>query len=555
MRSIRCSSNEHAIDLLILRALGLVEKKKEPVVLVVKSTQKAKEVLALLDEQLATAKIANLFTQIKRKRNFTIYGNPDFIICSYQKLYHLLTKTNSDKKNQIKKERLKVSGVVFLTPLSRTNYRIECILLDQILNVLPKRSAYTFIHGEELCFRKEDLEWLIQGPAIVYKNEDYSRRDLLKDFRLNIFEDRNLVAAARRENDFSGMCGASYLLILILSATFHRRKNLKELKIIVKQSISYKLWFAFEEALLKDPDEIITYSINYQLWLILDYLSRKCKVKLVELKENGYYYLTSEGHQFFHRFCFSDGLTVSLFYVLHALSKKLEKGYLTAKDLENLLNDFIDLNIIWDVFYLDDNKAANYEVQKALNNNYAFRSAHDIFEGLDVDFGLLAEDAKRSLAAQKSILREQNDFKYSSKQMEDQIHSEEDDETIIESIDEPKITKIYSKKFLENFILKIVSQENITPQRITELAIKTGIGKQHIKNTLIKLEQKGECQKISTKGVHCDEVIYGIEENLLAEPHLSETCDTCVSIDQKIRLCTINRLLMEVAYSSLKKIY
>ena len=69
LRSIRCSSNERAVDIMLLRALGLRKKFKAPVVLVVGSEQKAREVLAVLNEQLANARVVIMFTQIKWKKN------------------------------------------------------------------------------------------------------------------------------------------------------------------------------------------------------------------------------------------------------------------------------------------------------------------------------------------------------------------------------------------------------------------------------------------------------------------------------------------------------
>jgi len=538
LRSIRCSNNNRAVDIMVLRALGLRKKFKAPAVLVVRSEQKALEVLSVLDEHLATAHIVNLFTQIRRKGNNTQYGTPDFILCSYHKLFQLLSMEKLEK----------VSGIFFLAPLSRSKYRSESILLDQILNLFPRKTAYTFIHGEELRMRKEDLEWLFAGPAVVYKREEFSRRDLLNDFRLNLFEDRNLVTAAFRKKDNPSTVGASYLLKIILTATFHSGKNLKELKAVIKQSISYK-FYSLEQAF----EETIKYTIVDQLRLILRYLTTNCQVKLVELKENYRYKITEEGQKFFHRFCFSDGLVVSLFYVLHALSIKLVKGHLSNKDLEDLLNDFTNLNIIWDIFYLDD-ISGNLETRKAISNSYSFRSALDIFEGLDEDFGLLAEDAKKSLAAQKTILREQRAHKSFPlyQEEDDSIEDQEDDELeTVEVFDERKITKIYSKEFLESYILGIVSQENITTKKITELAARTGIGIYHLKTTLERLARKGLCVKIATEGVYRPEVIYGTEENFEAEPFLKEECGNCVSYAHKTRLCKTNRLKMEVAYSSL----
>ncbi|MCE7744096.1 MAG: hypothetical protein GPJ52_03055 [Candidatus Heimdallarchaeota archaeon] len=542
LRSIRCSSNERAVDITVLRALSLEEKQKAPAVIVVWTEQNAREVLSLLDEQLANAHTVNHFTQIKRKRNFTQYGNPDFILCSYHKLFKMLSKEKLEK----------VAGIVFLTPLSRSKYQSECILLDQILNLLPNKAAYTFIHGKELRLRKEDLEWLFAGPAIVYKREEFSRRDLLKDFRLNLFEDRNLITAAFRKKDYPSTVGASYLLKIILTATFHSGKNLKKLKTVLKQSISYK-FYSLEQAFVKVFEETTKYTIVDQLRLILRYLTINCQVKLVVLKENYRYKITEGGRKFLYRFCFSDGLAVSLFYVLHALSIKLVKGHLSHKDLETLMNDFTDLNIIWDIFYLDD-KSGNYETRKAISNSYSFRSAHDIFEGLDEDFGLLAEDAKKSLAAQKTILRERQAYKGFPLHQEEYEPIEDEDEDEVETaevFEERKITKIYSKEFLERYLLGIISRENITTQKIAELAARTGIGTYHLKTTLERLARKGLCEKIATKGVCHPEVIYGTDENIAAEPFLKEECGNCVSYAHKTRLCKTNRLKMEVAYSTL----
>jgi len=549
LRSIRCSSNERAVDIMVLRALGLRKKIRAPIVLVVRTKQQAKEVLSVLDEQLANARIANLFTQIWRKENYTQFGSVDFILCSYHKLFQQLAK----------EELVKVSGLVFLAPLSRSNYHTESILLDQILNLLREKSTYTFIHGDELHLRKEDSEWLFAGQTIVYKREEYSRRDLLKDFHLNIFEAKDFVSAAIIRNDFSSSQSTSYLLKLVLSATFYCRKNLKELKALVKQSICYKLWLAVEQSILKDYDDYNNF-FDHQFRCFLRYLTDKCNLPLLELKKSkkkksdGFFYMTDNGKNFFHRFCFSEGLAESQFYILHALSKKLAKGFLSQKDLEELMNDFTNLDIIWDVFYLDDH-SNNREVRKVQNNSYSFRSAHDIFEGLDENFGLLAEDAKKNLEAQKKILEEQRTPKSFDSQKESHKQEKGDDEEgeleIDEVFGEGKITKIYSKEFLEKYVLDIVSRENITTQKIAELAQRTGIGVYYLKTTLERLTRIGLCLKIKSNGLCRPEVIYGTEENIAAEPFLIEECGNCVSYDCKTRLCKTNRLKMETAYSNL----
>ncbi len=539
LRSISCQTNERVVELLVFRALAMRETKKVPTVLVVPSVTKAKEVLSFLDRQLPCARIANLFSQVKRKKNHTIYGNPDFIVCSYQKLLQLLSK----------KSLVKVSAIVFLAPLSRTKYYSENILLDQILLLLTSKTNYTFIHGEELRLRKKDLESLFGGSAIVYHTEELFWYDLVEEFRMNIFENKALVAATLKKSSCSSSVGASYLLKLILSLTFRRRRNLKQLQEAIKQSISYKLWQACEQAITRTPGRT-TYSVDYQLWLILHYLTVHCHLQLLEKKNDGYYYMTTVGQQFFHRFCFSDGLTVSLFYILQALSNKLEKCLLSQKDMEELLNDFTDIAIIWDVFYIDDNHAANHEIQKALNNSYSFRAALDIFEGLDEDFGFLAEEAKRSLEAQKTIMKEHKVLSSSAlpRSINEQIEEVEAVDEVVEELEDYRTTKIYTKEFLEDYIQKIVSRENCTAQ---QLAIRTGVSMKPVKGVLERLVRTGDCLKITTKGVFHEEAIYGTEENFSAEPHLVEVCGTCVSYDSKTRLCIPNHLLAEFAYSSL----
>jgi len=540
LRSIRCSSNERAVDIMLLRALGLRKKFKAPTVLVVESEQKASKILAVLDEQLANARVANMFTQIKRKKNYTQYGSPDFIICTYHKLFKLLSQNVM----------VKVSGIIFLASITRSNYHSRSSLLDQILNLLPNRSNYTFILGEELRLRKEDLEWLFKGTAIIYKSEEYSRRDLLKDFRMNIFEDRNPVIAAVRNPDSPSARGASFLLKLILSATFHSRKTLKELKAALKRSISYKFYYSFEQP-LKAPEEITRYSIDYQLQLILRYLTTRCRIKLVEFDEKYRYKMTEEGRKFFHRFCLSDGLALSLFNVLHALSQKLANGFLSQKDLEELMNDFTNLDIIWDVFYLDDN-SSDHEVKKALNNSYSFKSAHDIFEGLDEDFGLLAEDAKKNLAAQKNILKEQRVTKKNptaNETYEQSKENEEEDESeVIKDFWGSKTTKIYSEEFLEKFIREYVSRKNVI---VRELATEKGISAYYVRKILERLERMGVCEKVTRKGVNRYEVIYGTEENIKAALYLTKTCANCYSHKNGTRQCITNCILFENAYSTL----
>ncbi|MBK5114663.1 MAG: hypothetical protein JJE41_13655 [Candidatus Heimdallarchaeota archaeon] len=539
LRSISCLTNERAVGLLVLRALVMKEAKKAPAMLVVPSEIQAKEVLSFIDKQLSSARIANLFSQIKIKTNYTIYGEPDFIVCSYHKLLQMLAK----------KSTVNVSAIVFLAPLSRTKYYTESIHLDQILFLLNSKTSYTFIHGEELRLQKKNLESLFAGPAIVYHAEKLFRYDLVEEFRLNIFENKALVSAALKKHSSSSSIGESYLLKLILTLTFRRRRNLKQLQEAIKQSISYRLWQASEQTIKKTPGRT-TYSCEYQLWLILRYLTNNCMIKLIAIKPNGCYYVTNEGQQFFYRFCFSDGLTVSLFSVLHTLSKKIEKGLLSQKDMEELMNDFTNLDIIWDVFYLDETDTANYEIQKALNNSYSFRAAQEIFEGLDEDFRLLTDDAKRSLNAQKTIMKEQKaqgSSVHIRKPVERTKEEEEEDEVVEELVDY-KITKIYSKEFLEDYVQKFVSRENITAQQI---AARTGVGVIQVKKVLERLVRKGVCIKITTKGVFREEAIYGTEENISAEPHLNEKCGTCVSYDSKTRLCITNRHLAEFAYSTL----
>ncbi len=540
LRSINCSSDEQAIGLLILRSLAMKDKRKFPSVIVVRTKHHAQKVLKIIDEHLVNAKIANNFSQIKRTKNYTQKGNPDFILCSYHNLFKLVASDNWET----------VSGIVFLSPLSRRKYRSESILLDQILNLIPKNTIYTFIHGKELHMRKEELEWLFAGPAIIFRDSDLSRYDLLKDFQLKIFEDKNLVRAARKGADYQSTAGASYLLKLILTLVFHRRMNITAFFEGIENSISYKLWYSFEQGLIKSEDDIVTYSPSFQLGLILLYLTGRCRIKLLEKrnKKDGYYYLTTEGRKFFERFCFSDGLATSLFYVLHALSKKLEKGYISAKDLEVLLNDFTNLDIIWDVFYIDSDSSANSEVQKVLAKSYTFRSAHDIFEGLDEDFGLLAEDAKRNLTAQKAALKTQKEFQGSSSIKDEKEQVVEEESTTV-SFDDPKITKIYSKEFLEEHIQKAVTKKNIIP---SQFALDTGISTKLVKKTLERLTRKGFCSKITTNGVHCKEALYGIEENFKAEPHIKKTCDNnCVAYNHKTSQCITNRLKAEVAFSTL----
>lgn len=79
-------------ELLLLRALAMKEAKKAAVVMVIPSETQAREVFSFIDQQLSGARIANLFSHIRRKRNYTVFSNPDFIICSYHKLFQMLAK-------------------------------------------------------------------------------------------------------------------------------------------------------------------------------------------------------------------------------------------------------------------------------------------------------------------------------------------------------------------------------------------------------------------------------------------------------------------------------
>ncbi len=216
------------------------------------------------------------------------------------------------------------------------------------------------------------------------------------------------------------------------------------------------------------------------------------------------------------------------------------------------MNDFTSLDVIWDVFYLDDH-SSNLEARKAQNNSYSFRSTHDIFEGLDEDFGLLAEDAKKNLAAQKKTLKSQKKHQNTFPNKEPYKQNEEDKEEGELEVDDVfvgrgKTTKIYSEEFLEKYLLDIISNENII---VRELAAGKGIGAYHVRKILEKLVRMGAVVKLTTKGVHRDEVIYGTVENIKATLHLTKTCATCVSYDHKTRQCKTNRILFEKAYSSL----